>query len=161
MGNIQERRGYVRDSVRGLTYARHGQRSDLLAAGDDCCYRSSWEANVARVWAARGIRPLYETRTFILASARKRKATGYKPDWRLPVGPVEVGGEIYLRTYLEVKGRMDDDSMRKIAAFRREYPQYLLIVIDKDAYREMAPWWRIEVADAGLHWETPSRPLHP
>lgn len=159
MGIIEGRRGEVRNSVRGLTYARHGQRADLLAAGDDGCYRSSWEANVARVWVARGIRPSYETRTFILSTARRRKVSGYRPDWRLPIGPTTVGDATYSRAYLEVKGRMDNDSRRKIDAFRREYPDYLLIVVDRDMYRAMTPWWRIEVVDAGLVWET-ARPLH-
>jgi hypothetical protein len=125
-----------------------------MSVGDNGCYRSTWEANVARVWIARGIRPSYETNTFMLRSARRRSVVGYRPDWRLPVESFDVAGTTYSRVYLEVKGRMDDDSRRKIAAFRREYPEYLLIVIDRDAYAKLAPWWRIEVVEHGLVWET-------
>ncbi|MCL5996150.1 MAG: DNA polymerase III subunit alpha [Chloroflexi bacterium] len=119
------------------TYTRAGYRADL-----GHYVRSSWEADLARVFRYLGWDYQYEPRTFELSDRTGKKLT-YTPDFYVPSQ----------KKWYEVKGWMDDASAKKIELFRQQYPERELIVIDKTLFAEF------QLEYAGLvAWECPQVP---
>lgn len=99
---------------------RRGKRADLGGVP----FRSTWEANVARVFNACGVGWEFEPERFSLSSG-----STYAPDFRLATG-----------VYIEVKGYWRVEARARFDAFRAEYP-VVVHVIDQRAYRRMAARW--------------------
>lgn len=145
VGSVERGRPDYYGGIRAASQAGvRGERADL---GDGRWYRSRWEANVARILRhleAQGegfVAHRYEPASFVLDDVDGRRAC-YVPDWRVwPRAPVVVGSRSFRRVYLEVKGSLDDDGAAKMEAFRRTYPDSLLIVIDGDTYHQLADEW--------------------
>ena len=72
----------------------------------------------------------FEPDTFWFEKIR-RGVRSYKPDFKVitDTGRVE---------YHEVKGRMDPKSKTKISRMAKYHPAVRLILVDKDAYRDIA-----------------------
>lgn len=87
-------------------------------------FRSSWEANIAKILNYKGIAWVYEGESFLLDSdylIQKYKCNVYYPDFI-----------INNNCFIEVKGFWDDYSIRKVQLFKEQYPQYKLFIIDRD-----------------------------
>ena len=119
------------------TYTRAGFRADL-----GHYVRSSWEADLARVFRYLDWDYQYEPRTFELNDKTGRMLT-YTPDFFVPSQ----------QKWYEVKGWMDDASAKKIDLFRQQYPECELIVVDKTLFAE----FQLEYADL-VAWECPQVP---
>jgi predicted nuclease of restriction endonuclease-like RecB superfamily len=107
---------------------RRGKRADLGGTP----FRSSWEANVARIFTACGIEWEFEPQRFTLTSGQT-----YAPDFRLGNG-----------TYIEVKGYWRPEARARFDAFRAEYP-VTVHVIDQHRYQSMEARWSRTI----LNWE--------
>jgi len=98
--------------------------------------RSTWEANVARIFNYLGIEYEYEGETFRLGE------TCYTPDFKLGA-----------KQFCEVKGFMRPKSKMKIEKFIELFPEYSLFLIDKDVYEFL----EIEFSQKVSMWEFPKR----
>lgn len=81
-------------------------------------FRSSWEANVARVLNKKGVSWKYEDHFYDLSGGLM-----YLPDFFLPNDVI-----------LEVKGYWDQNSRDKVITFSRDNPQISLQILDSDMY---------------------------
>lgn len=84
------------------------------------CFRSSWEANVARVLAYKNIPYEYEKQPYALETVH------YLPDFFL-------GGGIIL----EVKGAWDAENRKKVLQFSKNITGFKLLPIDQDVYIDL------------------------
>ena len=98
-------------------HIRIGCRTDL----NNQLFRSSWEANIARILQYENITYEYEKYRFNVNI--NNKAYYYIPDFYL-------GNNIFI----EVKGFMREISCKKIQAFKKQYPHYILMLINEDIY---------------------------
>lgn len=119
------------------TYTNAGYREDL-----GHYVRSSWEADLARVFRHLGWVYQYEPRTFELIDEQGVPST-YTPDFYVPE----------LDQWYEVKGWMDAVSARKIALFRAQYPEHDLVIVDKTLFAE----FQLQYAEL-VAWECPQIP---
>ena len=85
----------------------NGFRDDLGAS-----YRSSWEANFARLLRHQGIAFEYEPLTYYFPNV-KRGAISYLPDFYLPS----------LDIYIEVKGHMTSKDRTKMKRLKQHHPE--------------------------------------
>ena len=120
---------------------RRGVRADL-----GFFVRSRWEANYARYlnWLkARGDIASweYEPQTFRFDGVTRGPYT-YLPDFKV----VELSGKV---VFHEVKGWMDPASRNRLKRFAKFYPDVLLIVVDKKAYRQIES----KLSTIIPHWE--------
>ncbi len=99
------------------TSARGGFRSDL-----NCYFRSSWEANFARILNHEGKTWSYEKTTFQL-----EESFSYTPDFYVSED----------ETFFELKGRMDEKSQRQLELMSSKFPEVKLAVIDSVKYSEL------------------------
>lgn len=95
-------------------------------------FRSQWEANYARYLEWLRLRGEivdweHEPKTFWFEGIR-RGVCSYKPDFRV----IEKDGTA---VWHEVKGWMDDRSRVALNRIRKFYPDEVVILIDKDAYK--------------------------
>ena len=91
-------------------------------------FRSSWEANIARILNYENIEWMYETKRFVF----KEEINGvisYQPDFYLPEQ----------NKWIEVKGWMDEKSKLRLQLFKEQYPEESknLIIIDQDFYNAL------------------------
>lgn len=91
-----------------------GYRKDLNAS-----FRSTWEANIARILNFENINYEFESHKFTLQNDKKTMT--YIPDFYLPDTD----------TYIEVKGYWRN---YKVQLFRQQYPNKFLVIIDKPIY---------------------------
>ena len=84
-------------------------------------FRSSWEANYARLLNYQGVIWEYEKDTFELSSGGS-----YTPDFK--IGSNE---------YVEIKGWLTDVAKEKLQLFKNEYPHIKLQLIQRDEYRKL------------------------
>lgn len=107
------------------TYSRcHGGfRKDL-----GCYFRSSWEANVARILTFLELEWTYEPQRFVFQDSVDG-IMSYCPDFHL--GEIDV--------WIEVKGWMDERSKIRLQKFEKEYPSEFskLLLIDEDIYKNL------------------------
>lgn len=94
--------------------------------------RSSWEANVARVFRKIGIPYEYEREAFDLSGLC------YTPDFFLPNNVI-----------VEVKGFWNDESRKKVSTFSKLHPEYSLLPLDSDMYESL----RLKYAPLIPEWE--------
>lgn len=100
-----------------------GKREDI-----DHHFRSSWEANYARLLNSKGIKWEYEPKTFYFEGI-KRGSTSYTPDFYLPETD----------KWKEIKGWMTKKSKTKLKRFKKYYPEEekKLELIDKHKWKEI------------------------
>ncbi|WP_047986075.1 HIRAN domain-containing protein [Ornithinibacillus californiensis] len=84
-------------------------------------FRSTWEANFARLLNYLDINWGYEQDSFLVES--DYLTTNYLPDFFLEGN-----------TIVELKGFWDTDSLKKVSLFKEQYQDYRLITIDADMY---------------------------
>lgn len=108
--------------------SNEGVRDDL----GETVFRSSWEANIARILNSKGIHWEYETTPFML------DATPYLPDFFLNDG-----------TIMEIKGHWDNESITKVEAFMRSNPETNYLIVDHDMYPDLTQMY----ADKIPNWE--------
>ncbi|MCC7118506.1 MAG: DNA polymerase III subunit alpha [Anaerolineales bacterium] len=128
---------YGRPPKATKTYTKSGYREDL-----GHYVRSSWEADMARVFRHLGWKYQYESQTFELVKDNGITIT-YTPDFYVPEQ----------NTFYEIKGWMDDVSAEKIALFNEQYPQHALVVVDKTLFAE----FQVKYASL-VEWECPQFP---
>ncbi|MBA7557968.1 hypothetical protein ES705_50753 [subsurface metagenome] len=102
--------------------------------------RSRWEANIGRylkfLIEKRKIKKYeYEVDTFEFNKI-KRGNRSYTPDFKVYLN----NGEI---EYWEVKGWMDKSSKTKLRRMKKYYPEFKIILIRKEEYREIKKWSRL------------------
>ncbi len=127
---------YGRPPKETKTYTKSGYREDL-----GHYVRSSWEADMARVFRHLGWDYQYEPQTFELQ--KNGQSITYTPDFYIPAQD----------TFYEIKGWMDKASAEKISLFREQYPGKNLVVIDKTLFAE----FQVQYA-ALVQWECPQFP---
>ena len=114
---------------------RKGKRDDI-----DDEVRSSWEANVTRLFNYLKVDYSYETNSYKLITLNDRykfASPSYLPDYILKDG-----------TIIEVKGHLSARSLANMKAFQELYPNEIIKVIDNDIYylidkkySEIVPNW--------------------
>lgn len=100
---------------------RSGYRKDI-----DFAFRSSWEANIARIFNHKHINWQYEKKNFFLQKDGKRIESlegAYLPDFFLDDN-----------TIIEVKGFWQPISRNRAKFFTQQYPEYNYLIIDQDMY---------------------------
>ena len=108
------------------TGSTHFFRQDLNET-----FRSSWEANVARVFRYLGISYEYEKQMLPRHDESGNVVGVYIPDFWLP------GNRI-----VEVKGYWDTDSRMKVLEMNKYYPAYKYYAIDQDIYASLSRQYR-------------------
>jgi Phage endonuclease I len=108
---------------------RKGKRADL----GDIFFRSTWEANYARILNHLGIRWEYEPETFQVGEVET-----YTPDFKLMDG-----------TFVEIKGWWTETSKRKIELFKTKYPDIKLEIITRAEYKILSKQYCHNIN----HWE--------
>ena len=107
------------DITKKIRISSSGFRSDLGFG-----FRSSWEANLARILNYFHLSWEYETKSFLVKDERFHGY--YFPDFILSNNIV-----------IEVKGFWDNESREKVRLFDNQYPEYHLICIDKDLFYDL------------------------
>ncbi|WP_052001988.1 hypothetical protein [Halalkalibacter wakoensis] len=105
-------------------FAKQHKRQDLGVR-----FRSSWEANYARILNAQDIPWEFEPTRFKLSDG-----SIYIPDFYL--------GNNH---YVEVKGWWTELSQAKVALFLKDYPEIHLEIIDKDKYKILENSWKEKI----------------
>ena len=95
--------------------------------------RSSWEANVARIFRKIGIHYDYEREYYAMGDD-----IYYVPDFFLPNNII-----------VEVKGFWDADSRNKVAAMQKNHPEFTILPVDYDMYESL----RLRYAPQIPEWE--------
>ncbi len=108
--------------------SNEGAREDL----GETVFRSSWEANIARILNSKGIHWEYETTPFMLDTAP------YLPDFFLDDG-----------TIMEIKGHWDNESITKVETFMRSNTETNYLIVDHDMYHDLTQMY----ADKMPAWE--------
>lgn len=113
---------------------RDGPREDL----GNTNFRSSWEANIARLLNHLEIRWKFEPKRFYFNSC----LDSYLPDFFL------MDKNPWDTDWIEIKGLWHKGDKRKIILFNREYPKESLHVIARKEYMELkkkyskiVPFW--------------------
>jgi hypothetical protein len=111
--------------------ARRGVRSDI----GPWCFRSSWEANYARLlqhWLLSGVieRWEYEPERFHFPLNDAGLPLSYLPDFRV----WEEDGAAY---YIEIKGWFDAKSKARLSLMAELYPDVPLLLVDARRYYEI------------------------
>lgn len=109
---------------------KEGSRPDL----GDTIFRSSWEANIARILNRNNISWEYEKECFELNDIP------YLPDFF-------IGDD----TILEVKGFWDSESADKVDLFIRTFPNKKVYIVDGDMYQNLETIYTTYAPI--LHWE--------
>lgn len=93
----------------------------------DNVFRSTWEANIARLLNFKGIEWKYEPEMFLLDTDNR---------YILPIDNIPYIPDFMLtdKLAIEVKGFWDPESVLKIHYFKKQYPDIALKIIDSDIY---------------------------
>lgn len=120
------RNGTIGTTNNAYSNCKGGFREDL-----NQYFRSSWEANIVRIFNYSNIKWKYECKRFLF-NENNDGICSYQPDFYLPEYDL----------WIEVKGWMDDKSIKRIELFKCEYPfEYKkLVVIDENFY-----YWLIDI----------------
>lgn len=117
------RSGTYRSTRNTYSRCRGGYREDL-----DMYFRSSWEANVARILNNLELAWEYEPKRFYFPDTGDG-VLSYCPDFYIPDADI----------WIEVKGWMDEKSITRLRKFSESYPfeSSRLIVINEPLYLDM------------------------
>ena len=108
------------NAIAQYSNSRKGKRADLK----NTYFRSSWEANAARILNLQKRNWLYETKTFWFENI-KRGCRSYTPDFYLPNENI----------FIEVKGWWDQKSKTKMKRMKKYYPNIVIEIWDKDFFQ--------------------------
>lgn len=116
----KRKNGGFNTTLNAYSRCRGGYRKDL-----EQYFRSSWEANIARLLNYLNIEWLYEFKRFNF-DEESHEVLSYQPDFYLP----------QYDKWIEVKGWMDDKSKKRLELFNLYYPHESsnLILIDENKY---------------------------
>jgi hypothetical protein len=114
------------------TYSDIGYRDDI-----NLRVRSTWEANVARILMYKNLDWKYEPESFELPELN----TTYRPDFVLTKGN--------RKCYIEVKGYLREESIRKIKEFKRLYKNFHFLLLDTVSYNKL----KDKYSDKIQNWE--------
>lgn len=119
---------------------KSGKRKDL----GNQYFRSSWEANIARILDYENIEWKYEYKRFYFED-ESNNVLSYQPDFYLP----------QFNKWIEVKGWFDEKSKIRIDKFEKEYENEYnnLIIIDSEFYLSLAKEFKYIIA----YWEDGSK----
>lgn len=112
---------YINDAkgeVKAYSYNRKKKANAGFRADLKRCFRSAWEANVARAFNLCGIEWEYEREIYDLT-----EDLSYLPDFFLKSD-----------TIVEVKGFWNIKSRKKVQFFREKHPEIKLLLLDFDMY---------------------------
>ncbi len=116
------------------TYSRcrRGKREDI----GGIFFRSRWEANLARLFNKFEIEWLYENKRFQFPE-EDDNVISYCPDFYLP----------NLDIWVEVKGWMDDASVKRLERLKKYYPDEYekLVIVDEKLYYELEKQYAHEI----------------
>lgn len=112
------------------SYAHSGPREDL-----NCYFRSSWEANIARLLKYKGIDYTYKEKWF------DDGKTDYYPDFIVKDNVI-----------LDIKSIWSSKSLKEILDFRNRFPEYTILPIDSDTYFDISRLYSGKIA----LWESPN-----
>lgn len=101
---------------------KKGKRPDLGGT----FFRSSWEANYARILNHQGVRWQYEPETFQVGESET-----YTPDFKLEDG-----------TLVEIKGWWTESGKRKVNLFQSKYPTMKLEIVTRKEYTALSKTYR-------------------
>lgn len=122
MKSVETRRGkgLIKTTENAYSRCKGGTRLDL-----NQYFRSSWEANIARILNYLCIEWKYEYKRFNFLE-EKEGVLSYQPDFYLPK----------YNKWIEVKGWMDEKSKRRLELFKKYYPTESsnLILINDETY---------------------------
>ena len=113
---IGNKRGLGRPCSSGIGRGKTGIREDI-----GHYVRSTWEANIARVFLLNNISYEYEKHRFILGDC------SYCPDFYIPEKDI----------YIEVKGYLTSKAKEVLRKFIKANPDIALLVIDKEVYKTL------------------------
>jgi len=128
--NIRE--GVSRSIIEG-TY-QSGKGTNFTRKDLGCFFRSKWEANIARILNYISKDWQYEKKVFYIRSLNKN----YIPDFF-----------VSNRYFIEVKGYMRDEDSELIDAFKREYSDKILKIIDWKFYKRLTTRYKSKISN----WE--------
>lgn len=119
----KRKRGIFNTTSNAYSRCKGGFRIDLQHY-----FRSSWEANVARIFNYKNIKWKYETKRFDFTE-ENQSVLSYQPDFYLP--EVDI--------WVEVKGWMDEKSKIRLELFKKYYPEEnkKLLLIDSKFYYKL------------------------
>lgn len=106
----------------GVFRGRAGKRKDL----DDMYFRSSWEANYARVLKCSQIDYYFEQKSFLIDLPNGGKSR-YTPDFYLPQHD----------KFIEVKGYWMPNARIKYILFKKQYPNIKIEILDGEKYNQL------------------------
>jgi len=129
---------YLSDSFKTHGHARSGKRADL----DNTYFRSSWEANYARLLNRLQDRYLIRGWAFEPELFRLDDGTRYLPDFRV----IAMGGDV---AYHEVKGYMRKKAQAKLNKMGKCHPDVRVVLIDAGKYKALEDVY----ASAVPNWE--------
>jgi hypothetical protein len=98
---------------------KYGKREDL----NNQFFRSTWEANFARILEYE--HKSYEFEKYRFTIKMNNQDYTYLPDFKVD------------DIFYEIKGFWYDDAKLKVEAFKQQYPNIKLIIIDFDKYNEL------------------------
>ena len=112
--------GVIGTTNNAYSRCKGGIRQDL-----NQYFRSSWEANIARILNHLNIEWIYEYKRFNF-SEEKEGVLSYQPDFYLPK----------YNKWIEVKGWMDEKSKLRLELFKKYYPteSLNLILVNEEIY---------------------------
>jgi hypothetical protein len=110
------------------TSAKGGKREDL-----QMYFRSNWEANFARILNYQGKNWVYEKYTFQL-----EECISYTPDFYV----------IEEDTFYELKGRMNERSIKQLELMKEKFPHIKLVLICGKEYYELKKEYKTKI-----NWE--------
>lgn len=123
MKSVETRRknGTIRTTTNAYSHCKRGKRSDL-----NQFFRSAWEANIARLLNYYNIQWKYEYKRFDFYNETSG-VLSYQPDFYLP----------QTNEWIEVKGWMDNKSIKRMELFAQYYPDENknLYLIDQNKYK--------------------------
>ena len=125
---------FGRPAAKGAGTGKGGIRKDL-----NQFFRSTWEANYARVLNLLNIKWLYESKVFYFKDSKGELIDSYRPDFYLP----ETDG------YVEVKGYATPEFKKKWSLFREQYPDVKITLLDCKQYKKLESTYRSKIRN----WE--------
>ena len=116
----------------------NGKTGNRMIGDKEIWFRSTWEANYARILNHKGIEFIFEPKWFKIPASDQYKETHYVPDFYL----------VKEDRYVEIKGFIQDDDIYKMNKFVELY-NVKLELIDSLKYKEL----KKEFKDVIKEWE--------
>lgn len=105
-----------------------GKREDL----DNQYFRSTWEANYARILKYLNVEYQFEPEIIWLKKLDGSEIS-YRPDFKV--------GDLYI----EIKGYWHEDAIEKMKMLKEQYPDIKLVIIELDKYNQLKKTYKSKV----------------